>query len=149
MDWRFIGSSHPRVKHRISGLDPPAVSLGLNELLLNAIEHGNLKISYAEKSGLLESGTWLEEIARRHLDPTLSERKARVGLTCGKKIITVRIVDEGAGFDWVPYLSIAPERAFHLHGRGIIMARQLSFRNLEYHGNGNIVEAAFGRPARA
>ncbi len=125
--------------------DPPAVSLGLNELLANAIEHGNLMIGYRDKSRLLESGTWLEEIARRHLDPKLGERKVRVGLTCGNDIVTVRIADEGTGFDSVPYLSIAPERAFHLHGRGIIMARQLSFRKLEYHGNGNTVEVAFGR----
>ena len=48
--------------------------------------------------------------------------------------ITIR--DEGSGFDWMSYLEIDPRRAFDTHGRGIAMAKMLSFSRLEYHGNG-------------
>ncbi|MFN0317890.1 MAG: response regulator [Burkholderiales bacterium] len=127
--------------------DAPAASLGLNELLVNAIEHGNLMIDYEEKSRLLDSGNWLEEIARRQRDLKFSERRVRIDLKCAKETVAVTIADEGAGFDWAPYMIIHPERAFHLHGRGIVLARQLSFRTLEYSGNGNTVSVTFDRAA--
>ena len=38
---------------------------GLSELLLNAVEHGNLGISYAEKSQLMLKNTWQPEIQHR------------------------------------------------------------------------------------
>ena len=37
---------------------PTSASLGLSELMVNAIEHGNLGITYAEKSSLVKGGTW-------------------------------------------------------------------------------------------
>jgi hypothetical protein len=59
--------------------DPDSAVVGLTELLLNAVEHGNLGITY--------------------------------------------------------------ERAFDTHGRGIAMARRLSFSSLDYRGAGNEVVA--------
>ncbi|MEQ8662227.1 MAG: response regulator transcription factor, partial [Gammaproteobacteria bacterium] len=44
--------------------EPQRVVTGLWELMLNAIEHGNLELSYVEKSRLLESGGWHAELAR-------------------------------------------------------------------------------------
>src|SRR5579871_6424484 len=41
------------------------IELGLNELFFNAIEHGNLGITFAEKSKLKEENQWYEEIQRR------------------------------------------------------------------------------------
>jgi len=39
------------------------------------------------------------------------------------------------------YLEFSPERAFDTHGRGIALARNLSFTRLEYQGSGNEVIA--------
>jgi anti-sigma regulatory factor (Ser/Thr protein kinase) len=39
----------------IAAPDPSRVVLGLTELMLNAVEHGNLSISYDEKSRLIAS----------------------------------------------------------------------------------------------
>ncbi len=39
--------------------------VGLSEVFINAVEHGNLAISFDEKSQLLEDHGWTEEIARR------------------------------------------------------------------------------------
>lgn len=57
------------------------------------------------------------------------------------------IRDQGDGFDWSKYLDFSPERAFDTHGRGIALARKLSFDSFEYLGNGNTVIAAIHRAA--
>lgn len=120
---------------------PEKVAVGLWELLLNAVEHGNLGITYAEKSRLIEEGAWEEEIRRRFTMPRYAARKATIKIEKFTGEIRFRVKDEGEGFDWIPYLEISPERVFDTHGRGIAMSRHTSFHNLEYLGNGNEVVA--------
>ena len=38
--------------------NPDMAAIGLSELLVNAVEHGNLGITYAEKSTLMSGGNW-------------------------------------------------------------------------------------------
>ncbi len=121
--------------------DPKKVSTGLLELLVNAVEHGNLEISYEEKTHLLMSRQWHEEIENRLRDPRYQDRVVQVNFRKEASRIVLTICDEGKGFDWQPYLEIQPERVFHLHGRGIAMARRISFDSLDYKGCGNCVEA--------
>ena len=49
--------------------------------------------------------------------------------------------DVGRGFDWQPYIDFTAERAMDNHGRGIVMAVQMSFDSIEYHGTGSEVVA--------
>jgi CheY-like chemotaxis protein len=121
--------------------DPGPVAMGLTELLVNAIEHGNLGISYNEKKQLRQSDGWEDEIARRLTAPPFSERVARVTIERRPTEVCFVVEDEGAGFDWVGYLDFDPRRAFDPNGRGIAMARQVSFAQLEYRGRGNVVAA--------
>ena len=51
--------------------DPARALLGLQELLINAVEHGNLGISYADKSLLMLENRLQEEIERRARGPGL------------------------------------------------------------------------------
>jgi len=122
--------------------DPERVVLGLAELMVNAVEHGNLGISYAEKSEFLLRGTWADEVLFRLADPTYASRHAllRFERTEGGTSFLVR--DQGRGFDWSKYLTINPERMFDLHGRGIALSATSCFDRLEYHGVGNEVEAS-------
>lgn len=122
--------------------DAQRAVLGLSELLLNAIEHGNLGITYAEKSNFLRDGTFENEINRRLADPLFGERQASLKITRHRDVLEYTIRDQGNGFDWSNYLEISPERAFDPHGRGIAMARMISFDTLDYRGNGNTVTAA-------
>lgn len=121
--------------------EPERVVQGLQELLVNAIEHGNLGISYAEKGELMMAGTWFNEVQRRLQLPVNRQRYAEVQFQRSAKTLDFTIQDQGAGFNWQDYLDFSPERAFDLHGRGIAMARNLSFDHLEYFGNGNSVLA--------
>jgi anti-sigma regulatory factor (Ser/Thr protein kinase) len=56
--------------------------------------------------------------------------------------IQVTFSDQGAGFEWSRYLDFDPDRAFDPHGRGIAMAKKLSFDHLEYLGCGNQVRVS-------
>jgi len=121
--------------------EPEKTVLGLQELLVNAVEHGNLGISYSEKTHLLVNDLWQTEIERRLALPDLGARQVEVTFTRDAQSIRFIIRDQGAGFDWQKYLDFDPERAFDPHGRGIAMARRMSFDHLEYQGNGNAVLA--------
>ena len=112
--------------------DPQRVALGLSELLVNAVEHGNLAISYGEKTRLLQTGRWQDEVEARLQDPTYKDRVVVVQFASAAEEVQIRIKDEGRGFDWQPFLEFSPERAFDPHGRGISMARMLSFDSVEY-----------------
>lgn len=121
--------------------DPAAVAMGLSELLINAVEHGNLGISYAEKSRLKREDQWEDEIARRLTLPEFRSKRAVASFNRDGGQITFTVVDQGAGFNWQKYLDFEPERAFDPNGRGIAMASKLTFSSLEYQGNGNRVVA--------
>lgn len=121
--------------------DPGRIVLGLSELLLNAVEHGNLGLTYDEKSALIADNRLHEEIARRLAHPDYAGREASLRFERHDRELTFLIRDQGRGFDWEQYLEIRPERAFDTHGRGIAMARMISFDHIEYHGCGNEVLA--------
>ncbi len=121
--------------------EPQTVASGLSELLLNAIEHGNLGITYADKKRLRLENTWEEEIARRMVLPEYSGRTVLVRVLRQPDQLEFTVIDAGQGFDWRRYLDFEPARATDPNGRGIAMARLLSFATLEYHGNGNTVVA--------
>ena len=121
--------------------DPGRVALGLSELMLNAVEHGNLAIGYDQKSKLIEEGCLHEEIERLLALPAFSARHAEVEIERSDSELAFVIRDQGAGFDWQAYLEMSPERAFDTHGRGIAMSRLISFDNIEYRGRGNEVRA--------
>ncbi|MCF6281711.1 MAG: response regulator [Candidatus Polarisedimenticolaceae bacterium] len=119
--------------------DASRVVTGLSELMINAIEHGNLGIGYDEKSELNTSGHWLEEVNNRTESPHNKEKWATISFEQVDNKVTILIKDQGQGFDWHNYLELDPERAFDNHGRGIAMAKMLSFDALEYLGTGNEV----------
>lgn len=119
--------------------DPEAAVYGLNEMLINAVEHGNLGITYDEKTQLIMEGALHQEIGRRLDLPQYRNRWAHLNFEAGEHYLRVRIKDEGAGFDWRQYLDISPERATHPHGRGIATSRLMSFTSVEYIGCGNDV----------
>ena len=120
---------------------PDRVILGLSELMINAVEHGNLGISYEEKSRLVEIDDWTTEVKRRLALPEYKDKKVTLMFERQNSEIRFTIQDEGVGFAWEKFMEISPERAFDTHGRGIAIANTISFTRLEYQGNGNQVLA--------
>lgn len=121
--------------------DPERQVIGLGELLVNAVEHGNLGISYEEKSRFKAGAEWWQEVERRLELPEHREKFVDVTFARSPAEIAITIADQGPGFDWERYLTVSPERVFDSHGRGIAMANLLSFSRLEYHPPGNRVTA--------
>ncbi|GBF43337.1 response regulator [Leptospira ellinghausenii] len=118
--------------------DPERVLTGIMEILNNAIEHGNLGISYQEKSELHDNDKLMEEIFRRLDTPEYKDKYVKVNFERNEERIEIRISDQGKGFDWKRYLSIEAmtKNAFKTHGRGIFMAKKLSFDDLTYIDEG-------------
>jgi CheY-like chemotaxis protein/anti-sigma regulatory factor (Ser/Thr protein kinase) len=119
--------------------DPMNSVIGITELLVNAVEHGNLGITYEEKSSLNADGTWDEEVKRRLALPEHAGKFVEVRFERDENEIRFVIRDQGRGFDFQRFLDVDPLRAFDNHGRGIAMARRLSFDSVEYRGAGNEV----------
>jgi DNA-binding response OmpR family regulator/anti-sigma regulatory factor (Ser/Thr protein kinase) len=121
--------------------DPGRVNLGIIELLINAVEHGNLGINYGEKTRLVLDDNWRAEVERRLAMSEYADKRVYVHFLRDPHNVRLSIRDQGAGFDWRKYLSISADRALDPHGRGIAMSRMISFDNIEYVGNGNQVDA--------
>ncbi len=113
--------------------------VGLSEIFTNAIEHGNLGITFQEKTELIAANRWMQEIENR-LD--LPENRAKTVTVRFERIgdeVRFTVKDDGQGFDWQSYGDIDPTRAFSAHGRGIAMAKRLCFDAVEYRDPGNEV----------
>lgn len=129
--------------------EPEKVATGLFELIVNAIEHGNLGVSYEEKTLLQRQEQWEHELERRLADPVLGQRKISVSLTRSPRQLQFVIRDQGDGFDWQHFLTREPGELLASHGRGIMIARRLSFDELEYRERGNVVAATSYLPTTA
>lgn len=121
-----------------------AAQMGLMELMLNAIEHGNLGITYEEKTELIAAGRLRDEVASRLNLAQFAGKVASVRFRRDGARLVFNITDQGKGFDWEPYLEMSMERLMHNHGRGIAMSRSIAFTHLAYSGSGNCVEAVIG-----
>ncbi len=119
------------------------IRLGLIELITNAIEHGNLGISYDEKSETMEDGGTIGIDALIHAREESSEcreKKVTIDFVQQPKYVEWVIRDEGKGFDWkeLEKKSQEGDSILSLHGRGIFLSR-FQFDELEYEGVGNVV----------
>jgi len=101
------------------------MALGLNELFSNAVEHGNLGISYEEKTELNNSNTLEPEIHHRLQLPENLKKQVKVTFEKNSEKIRIRIKDQGKGFEFSKYLAVSTERLSDNHGRGIVMTKNV------------------------
>jgi DNA-binding response OmpR family regulator len=120
-----------------SATPEPEHAMVIAELLLNAVEHGNLGITYEDKGRLVADNTWNEEIDRRLALPENEKKYATVRMRKEGTNLRVEVEDEGPGFDFDRFMHIDESRLFDNHGRGIAIAR--SALNVEFVQPGNKV----------
>jgi len=120
-----------------SATPDPEHAMVISELITNAIEHGNLGITYEEKGKLLDQDQWEQEVERRIAMPENSKKQVVVRIKKVQDVLRVEIEDEGKGFDYSRYLRIDESRLFDNHGRGIAIAA--ATLNLRFAGPGNKV----------
>lgn len=114
----------------------------LQELLFNAVEHGNLEIYYQEKQKALADNRYEELVARRLTHARLKGRKVAIHVLYEQdaECVVYRIADEGNGFKWRSILTRAQDacRSEDASGRGVFLARSF-FPSLTYNDRGNEV----------
>lgn len=114
----------------------------LQELLFNAIEHGNLEIVYQEKQEALAAGQYEQLLAQRLTQARLRDRRVTIHTLYDKvgKSLTYRITDEGKGFKWRTLLTRSQDMCGleDVNGRGIFLTRSF-FPSLAYNECGNEV----------
>ena len=117
------------------------IKMGLQELIINAIEHGNLNISFEEKSKAMDDKTYLDFVRERQNNPRYKDRTVRIEYSLSNEKVQYIIRDEGEGFDFdetMRTVEKSVEKDFLPHGRGINMAKVL-FDKMEYNSKGNQV----------
>ena len=117
---------------------------GLYEMLVNSIEHGNLGITYEQKTKALEQNQLTELINERVIDPDRAARRVHIECMITPEQMACTIRDEGEGFDHSVYSNAPdPEALFEelgvsLHGRGIMLT-SLQFDQVQFNDRGNEV----------
>lgn len=125
---------------------PPAQRIhiqgALQELLFNAVEHGNLEIQDQEKQEALANGYYDQLVAQRLTQAPLTDRQVtiRVFHERSDNHLEYRITDEGKGFPWRTVLSRSQEvqASTGASGRGIFLTKAF-FPSLRYNDAGNEV----------
>ncbi|MDK2971870.1 MAG: hypothetical protein PWP23_1625 [Candidatus Sumerlaeota bacterium] len=128
------------VQENFRNTDTNGIRLGLEEILRNAIEHGNLEIGFVLKEQTLADGTFIDLIEQRRHARLYASRLVRIDYRIEGTVFHCCIEDEGMGFDyedvWDP---LSSEGLARLNGRGIFLARTF-FDSVTYTGRGNHVE---------
>ncbi|MBN1499567.1 MAG: ATP-binding protein [Spirochaetes bacterium] len=118
------------------------IRTAIKEILINAIEHGNLNISFEEKTTALENDKYFDLLSERRQIENLSGRKVYVKYVISSKKIVYIIKDEGDGFDHEKMYSeanVIANEQFLSHGRGLILT-QHAFDKIKFNKKGNIVK---------
>ncbi len=117
------------------------IRMALQEIVINAIEHGNLNISFQEKSEAQDKGRYFQMIADRQGDPRYRDRKVSVEYSMDSRRVAYLVTDEGGGFDHRAMDETAMEAINNemiAHGRGISIVRSV-FDRVAYNARGNSV----------
>lgn len=115
------------------------LQLVLQELLINAVEHGNCAISFEEKSDYLEMGGNISDlVAEKCINPSVAAKRVNFEWEIRPAGTRFTIRDEGNGFDVMAYKERYKLNPDMLHGRGILLARSL-VKKLAYNKKGNLV----------
>jgi len=117
------------------------VSMALMEIIMNAIEHGNLSITFEEKSKAKDSGNYLKILKERlNLSKNIN-KKVTIDFTLDEQQALYTIRDEGDGFNHKEFLLKDVENlndAQSQNGRGLFIASNI-FDQMIFNETGNVV----------
>lgn len=100
------------------------IKLALYETLANAIEHGNLGISYEMKTRAMSDPGGMDRLVKERLaDPAYASRRVHVHVEYLADRVVYRVRDEGAGFDPGQLTQRPLGDTSALHGRGLALVR--------------------------
>lgn len=112
--------------------------IGIYEMIENAIEHGNLGISFNEKTENIAEGTYAQLVNELAADPENKDKRVRVESEFKNGEFQVTIDDDGDGFDWRRLSDFEMELQSLYNGRGIILT-EIYYDDVSYNEKGNAV----------
>jgi PAS domain-containing protein len=113
----------------------------LREIVINAVEHGNLRIGFDEKSVSMREGRYFELLQERRMDPRYRTLRVVVEYSVSAARATFRVTDEGSGFDHRKYakgMGDEPDMELLEHGRGLFITMN-AFDKVFFNEAGNQV----------
>jgi PAS domain-containing protein len=112
----------------------------VREIIINAIEHGNLEITFDEKSMAQRERRYFEFLQERKDVPQYKGRRVQVEYSITPQRALFRVTDEGKGFDHRTFLKRVanPSPEILEHGRGLFMTLA-AFDRVVYNDKGNQV----------
>jgi CheY-like chemotaxis protein/anti-sigma regulatory factor (Ser/Thr protein kinase) len=114
------------------------LKIGIEEMIVNAIEHGNLGISATEKNLAIEEGKLGDLFAERLRSGDNGAKKVLVTSRISRDSFVVSVADEGEGFNWRALPELLPENLLAYNGRGIFLTK-IYFDEVRYNEKGNEV----------
>lgn len=118
-----------------------AVKIGLREIIMNAIEHGNLNITFPEKSRSTEEGNYAAFVFSRQNDEAFRDRKVTIDYIFDSRQVAYTIQDQGNGFNYrkiIRAIEHQVDRDLLEHGRGLRIAFNI-FDDVQFNKKGNRV----------
>jgi len=125
---------------------PEQFVTGIYELLLNAVEHGNLGLGFETKTMLIREGKWHEEIMQRLSLPEYAEKEIHITLTHDEHECRLTIADQGNGFPWREFVNRKAED-HRPNGRGLQIAFSSQFDDIIFNPIGNEVTCVVQVPS--
>jgi CheY-like chemotaxis protein len=118
------------------------IKLALYEALANAFEHGNLEITFEEKTRVLMEPGGIENLFKERLaNPDIATRRIFVAVDYEPGRAKYRIRDEGRGFDPAKQVKKPLADTTALHGRGITLIRHY-MDEVSWNETGNEIRLA-------
>jgi CheY-like chemotaxis protein/anti-sigma regulatory factor (Ser/Thr protein kinase) len=114
------------------------LKIGIEEIITNAIEHGNLGISYDEKSKAIQESRLAELIADKGRESDAAGRAVHITSRLSPEVFEIAVRDDGHGFDWRSLPAVEPENLLAFNGRGIFLTK-IYFDEVVYNDSGNEV----------
>jgi len=115
------------------------MKIGLQEILINAIEHGNLQISYDEKQQLLGTGDYNHILKERAQQADFVDKYVDIKVFSTPEYLKIIVEDMGGGFDLTEIPDPQnPENFLNESGKGIMMTLN-AYDKVDYNEKGNKV----------
>lgn len=135
----IINQAVMNVKHVCGDVDTLKMALG--EILINAVEHGNLNITMDEKAKAVRKGTFEELVRQRRKNDAYAQRTVTLEVHMDHDLLEYLVTDQGEGFDYKKDFDTDP----HAHigsGLGVQIAKNF-FHQVIYEGKGNRVRLVY------
>lgn len=121
--------------------DTEMLKMALGEIVLNAMEHGNLNITMEEKAKAVKKGNFEELVKQRKKNPRYAQRVVTIHIHMEPHTLEYYIIDEGDGFDYNKEFN--PDPNVHIgSGLGVQIAKTF-FHEVRYEGKGNHVRLVY------